>query len=370
MKTIYLIGGAFGSTKRLLLEYVTSHSYRASSTGYVRKYSCCHHTRQTSEEFSPDIDFVDSQIFGTLVTQHGAEFLHYEFGGQRYGFRLDSLTELLRVKQNALVVCRVPGLYPDIRSRFPEHRIIRVWIHLPRKLLEAELSAVFPQEDLQWRLDRYKEAWKEFSIEPSPFRVLWYDGNVSHFHRQVDILLQQTKRAEEIELPGGHLYRLPRELAAYRDEIERKSRSLEFARTVFVMIAFRKENESLRKELRGMIASAGFRAIFANDSGIQFNRKTINPLLVSYLAKVGIAVFDDSYRSQGARERFSTSVVYELAFMQCLGKSCAIFRHESIHGDHVPFDLAGEFLQRYDEVPTLAEKVSDFLKHIREADGT
>jgi hypothetical protein len=140
-------------------------------------------------------------------------------------------------------------------------------------------------------------------------------------------------------IPDLPLNLVPNALMGWKSEIEAFVVKYPFDQSVFIMIRYRRRNETLITRVKKSLNGLGYNAILAADHNLTDD--LYNPIACLLCCARGLAVFD----APEAGQVFNPNVAYELGMMHLLGRDCKILKHEALkvlHTDilmklYVPF---------------------------------
>lgn len=197
-KTIFMIAGAFGLSKKALFDYFRTASYRRSRCEIVKKLTCVLDTDRAvyRRSLSPDLYHVTPDAFELVANAFGPDrFWDYTHSGQRYGIPKRWVTEGLLKANAILLICHVPVIGKPIDTHFAHCRRVRAWVFLRWRTLVDQLLPHCDgnREEAKWRVERAREAWDEFIPECVHYRLLSFDAaNRDRFTKHLDTLFEIT----------------------------------------------------------------------------------------------------------------------------------------------------------------------------------
>lgn len=97
-----------------------------------------------------------------------------------------------------------------------------------------------------------------------------------------------------------------------------------FEKSVFIMIRYRRRNESVINAVKNSLRARGFFGVLAADH--KLTDDLYNPVACLLCCSRGIAVFDRAETD----EAFNPNVAYELGMLHLLGRPCLLLKHQSL----------------------------------------
>lgn len=153
-------------------------------------------------------------------------------------------------------------------------------------------------------------------------------------------------------IPDLPLRSVPNPLIGWKRDIEAFVNKHPFDDSVFIMIRYRKRNDTLIKKLKGVLLENGLRGILASENNLTGD--LYNPIACLFCCSKGIAVFDKPEQDQV----FNPNVAYELGMMHLLGRECLILKHRDLQVLHA--DILMRLYCEYWTVKQAAKHVSDW----------
>jgi len=140
---------------------------------------------------------------------------------------------------------------------------------------------------------------------------------------------------------------VPNPLVGWRSKFEAFTNKHPFDKSVFIMIRYRRRNETLIKAIKSILTKNSHHGILASDHNLTDD--LYNPIACLLCCSKGIAIFDEAE----SEEKFNPNVAYELGMLNLLGRSCLILKHQSL------ITLQSDILMKlYSEYKTVEEACS------------
>ena len=117
---------------------------------------------------------------------------------------------------------------------------------------------------------------------------------------------------------------VPNPVFGWKTRIEAFIRDHPFDKSVFIMIRYRRRNETIIQQLKKTLRENGYFAVVASEHSITDD--LYNPVACLLCCSRGIAVFDKAEE----HEIFNPNVAYELGMLHLLGRRCLILKHKSL----------------------------------------
>lgn len=153
-------------------------------------------------------------------------------------------------------------------------------------------------------------------------------------------------------IPDLPLRSVPNPLIGWKRNIEAFVNRYPFDKSVFIMIRYRRRNDTLIKKLKGVLIENGLRGILASENNLTGD--LYNPIACLFCCSKGIAVFDKPEEGQV----FNPNVAYELGMMHLLGRECLILKHRDLQVLHA--DILMRLYCEYRTVKQAAQHIIDW----------
>jgi hypothetical protein len=201
---------------------------------------------------------------------------------------------------------------PEI-NQFIENKSISLKLHAELEALAKLTSKIKHVSDYRKRLNRATEFLSSI--------VLYLPPSTSK-----NITTRLTGRDELFVsgIPDVSIRFVPNSLIGWKSTIESFITKYPFDRSVFIMIRYRKRNETVLNCIKEKLSHYGFTGILASEHNLTDD--LYNPVACLLCCARGLAVFDRPDKNQV----FNPNVAYELGMLHLLGRECKILKHHSI----------------------------------------
>jgi len=164
---------------------------------------------------------------------------------------------------------------------------------------------------------------------------------------------------EHFEITGYGKFMLIRPLIGFKRAMELQIKRFPYARNVFLMMKFRRENKLLSDFILQELNKLGLKGIRADDPDWNITSNVYNPIAVLYCCRFGLALFDEPEGEQS----YNFNVAYELGMMHYQDKNCLILRNEKL--PPVPFYLVKEIYKSYMNNLEVRDIIEEWVKNIQ-----
>ncbi|NOZ46115.1 MAG: hypothetical protein GXO79_04955 [Chlorobi bacterium] len=349
MKNLFIIDGAAGTGKTDLIKYIND-KYN-SNISYLKKYTT-RIKRQEEEKLNLQLDLIHISESEFFSHQSNADFVSYKYGDEKngyydYGFYIKDLENAISKFNNIFVIIRNKPLVDEIISKFPELKIIVVYIHSDEGMVRNRLiKDGYNETAIVKRLQRLNTAWDDYLKHNDVYReVIINNSNKRDFQRLIAWLIEKYNRdnSDLLEINNKHKYPLVEPLIGYKKKIIKKLEKYPFEKNVFLMMKFRESNKLIYDFIKKNLEKNGYNCVRADEDDWDITGNIYNPIAVLYCCKFGIALFDEPEEGNS----FSPNVAYELGIMHHQLKNCLILRHSSL--PQMPFDLIKDLHYKYSD---------------------
>lgn len=365
MKTLFLVDGASGTGKSDMVHYIATRK-RASAT-VLPKYTT---RKKRPEETNLKLDLIfpadsEDEFFHRV---NGEKFYWYtygnkDFGEDHYGFYKRDLDAALERRDFVFVIVRDQNLSAEIKKDYPEARVVLVFIHADRAVVEKRLKADgYGAEDIERRLSRQPLLWNDYIRRSADFdEFIINSADRMHYEMTLDKMLDKYMQTDPmwLQITLEHSYRLAAPLVGFKKRMLEKIEKYPFDKNVFLMMKFRGNNLKLYQYIQKTLESHGLNCVRADQEFWDITRNTYNPIAVLYCCKYGIALFDEPE----AGNDYSPNVAYELGVMHSQAKECLVLRSSKIKT--VPFDLVKELYVDYGDSLEIEGILNNWVKKIK-----
>lgn len=195
MSTLFVVDGAFGTSKRFLLGYLSSASHRHTSS-VVQKYTSVKDDNEAfiNPDISLDLNVISEEQFNEVVSTETC--YHYSLFPQRYAIPKDHINEKLKRHPHVFVVVRDRGTIRSMKEELSEQdvRVVPVYIYVDEAHLREGLKSSKQDmgvEDLELHLKRYRSTWEEYIHDIGFYtHILINNKDNDDFYRQIDTLIK------------------------------------------------------------------------------------------------------------------------------------------------------------------------------------
>jgi len=125
-------------------------------------------------------------------------------------------------------------------------------------------------------------------------------------------------------VPDLPLSLVPNSILGWKSKMEAFLGKYPFDSSVFVMIRYRRRNDTLIQGIKKALKKRDLTAVVAADHDLTDD--LYNPIACLLCCAHGLAVFDKAEDS----EKFNPNVAYELGMLHLLGRQCLILKHQSL----------------------------------------
>lgn len=218
----------------------------------------------------------------------------------------------------------------DLRERF--RTLFRVWISSVepslRNYLLSKRDLVKLTAELE-KLAQLASKYKPVSDYRKRLRraIQLADGLVIHLPPSEARKRTDMGARHELfipTIPDLPLQLVPNPILGWRSRLEAFLNKYPFDKSVFIMIRYRKRNDSVIRSVKASLIKQGLFGVLASEHNLTDD--LYNPVACLLCCSRGIAIFDGAER----RELFNPNVAYELGMLHLLGRPCLILKHTSL----------------------------------------
>ncbi len=146
---------------------------------------------------------------------------------------------------------------------------------------------------------------------------------------------------------------VPNSILGWRSRIETFLNQRPFDKSVFIMIRYRRRNETLISRIKSVLAKNGFYGVIASEH--KLTDDLYNPIACLLCCSRGLAVFD----KPESKQAFNPNVAYELGIMHLLGRDCLILKHTCLKVLHA--DILMKLYLEYTNVVQIEKHINNWL---------
>lgn len=362
IKNLFIIDGASGTGKSDMLKYLDKKRTSSRTVTTLRKYTTRKiRDEEEAEDYHLDLDFVSLEQFEEY--KKAKDFYSYGYGDEQYGFFKSSLEEALEYFQNVFIIIRNKELSENIRTDFPNTRVINAYIYtdIP-EVVKRLKKAGYSDEKIQFRINRQTHAWNDYLKYSQDYdEIIINNSNETDFERLIEQLIQSYNKVstDSLSISNTETYRLIKPIVGYKYQIEKRLDNFPFERNVFLMMKFRPENQLLFEFIRDILIENNFNCVRADQPEWDITHSAYNYITALYCCKYGIALFDKPEENN----EYSPNVAYELGIMHNQHKECLILRHGSLKP--LPFDLIKDICNEYTNDLQIKKIIKDWVLSLK-----
>lgn len=213
--------------------------------------------------------------------------------------------------------------------------------------LQAELEALARMtlnghsiKELRVRLRRANEM-------AASLIIMCPSADTEHLTRRIETLFMP-------EIPDIPAELVPESIWGWKTKMQDFLKEYPFDRSVFIMIRYRKKNDSIIAAIKEVVTTNELNPIVAGDHDITDD--LYNPIACLMCCARGIAVFDKGE----VNEIFNPNVAYELGMFHLLGRKCLILKHKSLRSLHT--DILMKLYQPFGNAADIRARAANWLK--------
>lgn len=180
MKKLFIIDGAAGVGKTVMLNYIRQKSKSRQNFSYIiDKYTTRKkRLEEVNRSYSMDLKHISNKKFDELFEKE--DFVFYEYGNFRYGFFKRELEDAIEKYENIFVIMRSYDLAHAIINTYSKVQVILVYICSDKtNVLDRLKSEGYNQEAINFRINRINTSWEDY---------------LKHSHKHQEVLINNSSK--------------------------------------------------------------------------------------------------------------------------------------------------------------------------------
>ncbi len=235
----------------------------------------------------------------------------------------------LRSLDQAIGQLRVKTVRDEaLRERF--RTLFRVWVSTVQATIRDHVQSTRDFFKLSGEIEKLARLTSKYSTVADYRKRL---RNSLHLANNIVLLLPTTREQRMPSvvsdlfvggIPDLPTALVPNSIVGWRSRIEGFVNQHPFDKSVFIMIRYRRRNETLIAAIKTALENRDLFGVVASEHTLTDD--LYNPVACLLCCSRGIAVFDEAERAQ----TFNPNVAYELGMLHLLGRPCLILKHERL----------------------------------------